>query len=105
MTSVPRESSDDQTGCQAFRFDRGVRSEVIDQYLGVVRQTCDVDVVRGRLLEAKTVRRPPKYGDRALDVVALNMGDADRELGKRLPQCFLVGRSVLPRCLEHLVRV
>ena len=33
------------------------------------------------------------------------MGDADRELGKCLPQCLLVVRAVLPCGLEHFVRV
>jgi Amidase len=33
------------------------------------------------------------------------MGDADRELGKGLPQCLLVVRAVLPCGLEYLVRV
>jgi hypothetical protein len=33
------------------------------------------------------------------------VGDADRELGKRSPQCLFVVRPVLPCGLKHFVRV
>ena len=38
-------------------------------------------------------------------VAALDVGDADCELGQALPQRSLVVRAVLPRGLKHLVRV
>ena len=31
---------------------------------------------------AKAARRPPKYGNRPLDVIALDVSDAHRKLGK-----------------------
>jgi hypothetical protein len=83
-----------------------MRGEVLDQCLGVFDQTLYVDGMRrGLACLAKAGRRASKHRDRALDVAALDMGDADRELGKGLPQCLLFGWPVLPGRLEHLMRV
>src|SRR5215208_4623926 len=83
-----------------------MRGEVVDQRLGVLNQSCNVDGVRrGLVFVGKASRRAAKQRDRPLDVAALNVGDADRELGKGLPECPLLDRAVLPRRLEHLVRV
>ena len=65
-----------------------------------------VDRIRRRtVVVGKTVRRASKQADRTLDIAALDVGDADRELGQALPQHPLVVRAVLPCRLEHLVRV
>jgi hypothetical protein len=96
---------EDQAGSQTFRCDRGICGEIVNQHVREVGQACGVDVVAPRVIYGKSDRRAAKNRHRTLVVAALHMGDADRELGKCLPQCLLVVRTVLPRGLEHFVRV
>ena len=49
--------------------------------------------------------RSDYMGDGTRHVAALDVGDADHELGQGLPQHPLTVRAVLPCGLEHLVRV
>jgi hypothetical protein len=53
---------------------------------------------------SKADRRFAKQTHRPLGVAALDVRDANRELCQALPQHPLVGGTVFPRRLEHLVR-
>jgi hypothetical protein len=53
----------------------------------------------------QSCRRAAEQGDCTRDVAALDVGDADSELGQALPQHPLIVWAVFPCRLEHLVRV
>ena len=95
-----------QTRSQAFRCDLGAISKVVDQHISKISQALGVDGVRRRhVIVRKAGRRTTKHRDRAFDVAALDVGDADRELSQPLPERALFVRPVLPCGLKHLVGV
>jgi len=83
-----------------------VRSKIGYQRTCPEAKAVDIYEVWCRTVHLAQMTGPtPKQSDRTVSVAALDVGDADRQLGKALPQRPLVVRAVLPRGLEHLVRI
>jgi uncharacterized membrane protein len=99
-------SGDNQTRSQPIRCDLCARGEVVDQRFGVLDQSGGVDRMRRRrVVVGNTSGRAAQQGDRTLEVAALDVSDADGQLGEALPQLPFLVRAVLPCGLKHLVRV
>jgi len=92
-------------GRRWLRSAPGTGREIVDERIGPDGQPRGVDAMRRNTGVGETAGGAAKHGYRALGVTPLNVGDADRELGKALPEQPLILWTVLPCGLEHLVGV